>query len=219
MAVNCSCPPGAQIITIQNFDCSVDWGQMRRFVFQRKLSDSNVRNQFVVATDDPTLLASWNVFFTATDSTKMVITPTIGNPTFAPGEPRTFGDGNEVPGGVSIVVGSDGTEFTSVFYSLPQYIEYQLKQLPCESLQVYMISESGLVYGEADPQLVDSTTTVTNWRGFSIEENTMFVGDREVGGFETPDRNAMNFSLAPGWSDSWKSYNPAFNALVDLANA
>ena len=220
MATFCSCPPGAQVVSIENFACPIDWGQIRRIIFQRKLNDSGVRNSFVIASADPTLVASWNTFFTAADSTKMVITPTIGNPEFAPGEPRTFGDGNEVPGGVPIVVGADGTEFTSVLYSIPQYIEYQMKQLQCEDLQAYFINEAGKIFGVSTPQKTDSTTSVTGFTGFPIEVNTLFVGDRAPGGHESPDTNALNFSLAPDCSISWHDITPAdFNALVDLANS
>lgn len=217
MGFVCACPGPSALTDIPDQICGIDWKQIRKIALQRQLDDSGTRNGFTVATEDPSLIASWTPYLTALDSTKIVVTPVIGNPQFSPGEARTFGDGNEVPGGVPVVVGADGTEFTSVMYSLVQAIEYAMKQLECETLQAYFINEDGAIFGDASPQLTQSVVSPTTWHGFLIEPNTSFFGDRAIGGFEAPDSNAFNFSLSPGWSSSWYRYTPTdFNALVDL---
>lgn len=85
----------------------------------------------------------------ASDDTKIVISPYIQAPTAEAGAARTFGGGNETLGGVEEIVGREPTPFTGAMRKLPQKIIKALKQLQCESLGdnlgVYLFDENGAI--------------------------------------------------------------------------
>jgi hypothetical protein len=46
------------------------------------------------------------------------------------------------------------------------------------------------------------------------------VGDKNLGGFDAPDGNAISWSFPPNWSDNLVIVTPSdFNPLTDLVNA
>ena len=82
--------------------------------------------------------------------------------------------------------------------------------MECEEVSVFMIDENGDIWG-----VVDDHDTIAEFRGIPVEN--FFVGDRQPGGLTEPDRNAVRFQLAPGWSDKLHKYTPSdFNAKTGM---
>ena len=191
----CKCPLGTALPDIPKFTCGESFGQIQKLAFQRLKGTSGTANKFT-AEKAITKKASWDALLAATDDTKIVVTPFLNAPSAEAGAARTFGGGNDSLGGIEEVVGAEPTPFTAVIRRLPQTIVKAMKELVCESqahnLGVYLIDENGAVgalAGEAEGEYS------------AIPVESLFIGDKTLGGFDAPDSNAIQFSFRPNWSD------------------
>lgn len=202
----CKCPLGTALPDIPKFTCGESFGQIQKLAFQRLRGTAGTANKFT-AEKPIAKKASWDALLTAMDDTKIVVTPFLNAPTAEAGAARTFGGGNDSLGGIEEVVGSEPTPFTAVFRRLPQNIVKAMKELVCESqahnLGVYLIDENGAVgalSGETDGDYMP------------IPVESLFIGDKTLGGFDAPDSNAIQFSFRPNWSDDLKVIACEFDA-------
>lgn len=215
MGLNCGCPLGASLPDLKSSNCPESLGQVQKVVFQRIKKDATTKNAFVIASANPNLKASWTPFVTATDGTKITVSPYIESPATEPGAARTFGGGNATLGGIPIVIGREPTSFTGMIMQQPQAVIAALKAYQCETAVamntgVYLIDENGAIAG-----LVDNHETPTKFMPIPIRG--LFVGDKKLGGLEEVDSNAISFNLDPNWSDMLYIVKPTdFNPLTDL---
>lgn len=210
MGLLCSCPAGAELTDLTLSSCPVDIGQIQKILFQRQYSSGTTLNSFTIASADPALLASWSAKTAASDGTKVVVSPTIGNPETEAGEAITFGGGNATVGGIELIVGRGPTTFSAVFYRTSPLTIAQMKDYMCEDLAVYLVDEYGRIIG-----LADSLSSPTIFYPIPVEG--FFVGDRSLGGLEEPDTNVLSFSFLPNWSDLLYIVTPTdFNPLTGL---
>ena len=206
----CTCPAATAIANVPNASCPQDFGQIQKLIFQRVYSSGATKNFFTVANSK--LKANWTANFSASNGTKMVITPYVEAPTADGGDPVTFGGGNDTVGGVTKIVGRNPINMSFALRQYDQSIIKALKALQCEvALGVYFVNNDGAVLGISDG---------TNVYPIPIVEATYFVSDLKLNGLDTPDNNDMQFSLAPNWSDNATIIvGTDFNALTDFANA
>lgn len=205
----CSCPAAASIPSIGQMECAQDFGQIQKIAFQRIYSSGTTRNSFT-STADIKLLASWQALLTATNGTKVAVTPYVENPTPDGGDAITYGGGNDTLGGVTKVIGRNPVNMTFALRQFPQSIIKALKEFQCEvGLGVYLFNANGQILAQQDP---DTPTTY-----YPIPIQSLFVGDLMLNGLETPDENTLSFSFAPNYSDSLAVVTPTdFNPLLDL---
>ena len=146
--ITCNCPAAASLTTIPAVSCPESFGQIQKVAFQRLYSAAGVKNKFTTSqsTAQITLKASWTPLLTATDGTKVVVSPYVEAPTSEPGGPRTFGGGNETLGGVETIIGREPTTFSGVIRSVPQSVIKAMKDLQCEAvgdnLGVFLFDET-----------------------------------------------------------------------------
>jgi len=183
--------------------------------FVRLQSSAGVKNCFT-SSNDIKLLASWTALLASTTDTKVVVTPYCKAPTTDGGDARTVGGGNEGLGGTEIVLGSNPTNFAARFDEIPQSIIAAMKPLMCEArfnnLGVYLFNENGQIGA-----LKDKTTATTF---YPIPVRSLFVGDKQFGGFENLDFNNISWSFPPNYSDQFSIVSPTdFNPLTDLVPA
>jgi hypothetical protein len=219
MSVLCTCPLGNAIATIAIENCPENVGQIQKILFQRRYSSGTTLNEFTIATGDPAEVANWTDLLTATDGTKVTVSPYLSQPETEPGAPVTYGGGNATIGGIEVIVGRDPTTFTGMFLNTSQKSIKDMKALECEAngneatLAVYFVDEFGQIIGISDD--IDNPTKVR-----PIPIRSLFVGDKNFGGFEEPDTNMIQFSLLPNWSDDLYIVSPDdFDPLTDLANS
>lgn len=211
----CKCPAAATLPNIPDFTCAESFGQIQKVAFQRLYKSTEGKNSFTT-TEDIRNKASWTLFLSADDNTKVVVSPYIQAPTAEAGAPRTFGGGNETLGGIEEIIGREPTTFTAVMRKMPQSLIKALKDLQCESdsqnLGVYLFDENGAIGALQDP------TIKTTY--YPIPIRSLFIGDKTLGGFEAPDSNAIQWAFLPNWSDDLTIIVPKdFNPLTDLKNA
>lgn len=211
----CKCPAAKALPNIPNFTCAESFGQIQKVAFQRLYKNDGGKNSFTTA-EGIGEKSSWTPLLTATDDTKVVVSPYIQAPTAEAGAPRTFGGGNETLSGIEQIIGREPTPFTAVMRRMPQSLIKALKDLQCESdsqnLGVYLFDENGAIGA-----LQGSESAVTH---YPIPIRSLFIGDKTLGGFEAPDSNAIQWVFLPNWSDDLAIIVPnGFNPLTDLKNA
>lgn len=211
MGLNCGCPTGEYIADLTIKDCKESMGQIQKVGFQRVYKTSGTLN----AVEGSLNRASFSTLFTATDGSKMTVSPYIQSPATEPGAARTFGGGNQTLGGIPITIGREPTNFTGVIYQENQKVIAQMKQYQCETIGVWLIDENGNI-----GCLVNDIDNPTKYMPIPI--HSFFVGDKSLGGYEEPDSNAISWSFAPNWSDKFYIVRRElidFNPLTEWVNS
>lgn len=212
MGLNCGCPAGAHLADLKIAECKESFGQIQKVIIQRKHGSAGVLN--AIPADEIVTKTAMAALASASDGTKIIISPFIQNPTTTPGAARTFGGGNQTLGGVEIVIGREPTTFEGVIYQEQQVTIKTLKSYSCEEIGVYLIDENGNIGAIADDPEKPTEYSPIPVRSF-------FVGDKTLGGFEEPDSNAISWSFLPNWSDDLviiKQTEMDYNPLTDLVN-
>lgn len=211
--ITCQCPASTALPSIPNVECGETFGQIQKVAFVRLKDGTGAKNSFTT-TASITKLASWTAKLTATDGTKIVVSPYIQAPTNEAGAPRTFGGGNETLGGIEEIIGREPSAFTGVMRKMPQSVIKAMKQMQCESwgdnLGVFLFDENGRI------ECLQDETTATTY--YPIPIRSLFIGDKSHGGLEAPDSNAIQWSFLPNYSDDLAIVVPEFNPLTDLEN-
>lgn len=220
MNITCQCPAATAITDLPNVACSESFGQIQKVAFMRLRSAAGVRNSFVVTgsagsqTGSITKLASWEEKLSATDGTKVVISPFINAPADSGGDARMSGGGNDDLGGIPRVLGGNPVQFTGQLRSIPQAVAKALKELECEAnagnLGVILFDGNGNI--EA---IQDETTATTH---YPIPVHALFVGDKIHGNYDADDNNPISWYYQEGYSDNLVIIKPEFNPLNDLIN-
>lgn len=213
MGLNCGCPAGAHLADLQIADCKESLGQIQKVIIQRRYGSAGVLNTIPEASiKSKTAMVA---LATAADGTKIIISPYIQNPTTTPGEARTFGGGNQTLGGIEIVIGREPTTFEGTIYQEKQSTIKTMKEYSCEEIGVYLIDENGNIGA------IKTTTTGNATAYAPIPLRSFFLGDKNLGGYEEPDSNAIRWSFLPNWSDDLEIIKQAdmdYNPLTDLVN-
>ena len=207
MALVCSCPEAAAITTIPAVTCIESFGEVQKVIIQRT-RDGSTLNEIVIATDDPTLLATWTALKAAVDSTKVQITPYIAELTNDDADPR---EASSVGiGGIARTLGSDFTSSTGQFHDIPQNVIKTIRQYNCEvGVSVFLVNAAGQIGGIADDN--DAATT---FRGIPVR--SFFVGNKVLGGRNDVDKNRIQWKYEPDWSDEFYIVTPVFDPLTEL---
>lgn len=193
-----TCP--TTIPDVPNMKCAVKFGQIQKIAIQR-IGQSFTRAEIITK-------AAWTAFLTASDSSKMVVTPYVESPNSEGGEERTFGSGNQVLDGIEMVMGIEPVKMTFALRHYPQNIIAALKHLMTyRDLGVFLLTGDGRVIARKDGSLYKP-----------IPIRSFFVGDLRFGGLTNPDNNHMSFYFKPNYSDLLAVIQPEFNPTQELAN-
>ena len=216
MGMNCGCPAGAHLADLNIAECKESLGQIQKIIIQRRYGSQGVLNKIAAA--DIIAKTAMTALATAADGTKIIVSPFIQNPTTTPGEARTFGGGNQTLGGIEIVIGREPTSFEGIIYQEKQSTIKTMKEYSCEEIGVYLIDENGNI-GAIKEEVTSNGTTTVNYLPIPIR--SFFVGDKNLGGYEEPDSNAIKWSFLPNWSDNLEIVRQStmdYNPLTDLVN-
>lgn len=210
MGLNCGCPAGAHLTDLSIAECKESLGQIQKVIIQRIYKSTGEKNK--IALEDIKSKTDMASLSAAADGTKIIISPYIQNPTTEPGAARTFGGGNQTLGGIEIVIGREPTTFTGVIYQESQATIKAMKSYSCENIGVYLIDENGNI----------GALSEDDGKSFMpIPVGKFFVGDKNLGGFEEPDSNSIEWNFFPNWSDDLvilKATEFDYNPLTDLVN-
>lgn len=218
MSITCQCPAAAAIPDVPNMGCAQSFGQIQKAAFIRLRGVAGARNGFVLSdgqTGQIEKLASWEAKLSATDGTKMVVTPFLYSPADSGGDVRMTGGGNDDLGGIPDVLGANPVQFAANMRSIPQKIAKALKQLECEAnagnLGVFLFDENGAI------EAIQDETTSTTY--YPIPIRALFVGDKIHGNYDAKDSNPISWYYTENYSDNLTIVTPEFNPLTALVNA
>lgn len=206
MGLNCGCV-GEKLMSLPDVVCKAGFGQIQRLVFQRRRNANGELNKISAA--DMAVAATWISLSVAEDSTKVVLSPFIGNPELSSGAKRAFGGDNSTISGVELNVGREASQFSAILYEESSDVISILKQYQCETLSVYFVDEYGAI----------GAILLSDGSYAGVPITNFFVGDRDFGGLTDPDSNQVNFTLQPNWSDNLvklRAEDLGYNLLYDL---
>lgn len=211
MGLFCSCPAAAYLTTIPAVSCPENFGQIQKVAFQR-LYASGVKNGLAAASDAYKKKATWTALLSAANSTKIVVSPFINNPTDGGGDARLSGGGNDDLGGVQVVLGANPVTFEGQLRSIPQSVVATMKKLMCEAetgnIGVYLFDEFGRVECQYD-------STLSKY--CPIPVRALFIGSLLHGNYDAQDANTISWQYLDNYSDTCKIFTPSdFNPLTDL---
>ena len=208
------CPLATSLTDIPASVCPENMGQIQRYWFVRKgevIWDTATPANNVPATIAalaPTVLAGWTILFAAADDTHVVPSPLIGgDSSLTGGSTISQGGGdNSTLSGTTLINGINPTDGSARFDSLtgPQIAAF--RTLACEGtgLEVYLINQQGLIWGQ---QVGDLFT------GFDV--SNVVLGSMTNAGFGTRDMNTMTFQLDFDYDETKAAVTPTdFNALT-----
>lgn len=217
MSQICQCPAAAAIGNVPNVACSESFGQIQKVAFIRLKKADGTLNSFVTGTTtEIAKKAAWQTKLSATDGTKVVISPYINSPADSGGDVRQTGGGNDDLGGIPTVLGANPVQFAGVFRGTPQAAIKALKTLICEAnahnLGVFLFDENGKI------EAIQDATTSTTY--YPIPIDALFISDKIHGNYDAKDTNNIQWYYREGYSDHLAIVTPDdFNPLVDLQNA
>lgn len=186
---------------IPNLKCKVDYGQVQKIAFQRIGNVFDSTNPIVEK-------SSWTAYTSASDNTKLVITPYVESPTSEGGDELTFGGGNQTRDGIETIMGINPVKMSFALRHYPQDIVTALKILTrIRDLGIYFFNGNGQILAIKE----DDTYS-------PIPIRSLFIGDLVLHGLAQPDRNTMSFSFKANYSDKLVVVTPNFNPIIELEN-
>jgi len=208
------CPLATSLTDIPASACPENMGQIQRYWFVRKgevvwdtVTPAN-NLPATIAALAPTVLAGWTILFAAVDDTHVVASPLIGgDSSVTAGSTISQGGGdNSTLSGTTLINGINPADGTARFDSLtgPQIAAF--RTLACEGtgLEVYMINQQGLIWGQQSGDL---------FTGFDV--SNVVLGSMTNAGFGTRDNNTMTFQLDFDYDETKAAITPTdFNALT-----
>ena len=207
----------AEITDIPAFVCE-RIGQVVKIGFSRVYSTGVTVNEFVIATANPNLIASWTTVLAASDGTKVQMTPYLHEAVLTEGEARETSGGAADVDGIPEFLDLTHSTFEGKIRNAKQDLIVALKDYSAESsinignLGVYLVNKAGLIWGTTD-----SLASPTKFRPIPIQ--SFSITDKGAPGLEAKDHNGFKFYLAPNWSDTLYPVTPTdFGARVDLVN-
>lgn len=196
--VCCPAPTALASVVTSTTDCPLELGQIVKLIFWR-------RGNALDAVASATVSTVFTAYLSATDDTKMVVTPFL-TCVIPASEAREAGSGAEVPNGIPKVIGATAPKAEGTIWQASQATIELLKALECEHLDVMFINEAGQLGYKLDGTAVE---------GFPID--SLFVSDAAVGSFDEGTRNMYSFYMRPNWSGGLR-LTAATTFLLDSVN-
>lgn len=201
-----ACPPPTALTTVPAQACPEKFDQIVRFGFQRIQSAASFTTTTLLAQ------ATWTPLLTATDSTKIILSPLIPNVVIPVGEVlKEGGNDNTTINGIPRLAGRSFAAVTAQLQNVEAAVRTALRKLASESalqpgftnLWMYMFNRFG--------QIITDVSS-TNCPGIPVYN--VYVGDVGSEGLNKENIANISFDFAPGWSDTVKIFTPSFNPLT-----
>lgn len=204
---SCTCPLPASLADLPVVDCKEFFGQIQRTAFQRIGTGS----EFLDASNNINLLASWTAFRAAADDTKTIVSYFFENFVIPTAEPVTEGgNDNTTLNGEQIINGKGFISATGRYRNVPNAYLTSLKALECEAaivnrIGVYLLNEFGQIIAKRN---------VADTGYVPIPITNLFVPDAGSGGKNGADFSNFSFNLKDGWREGIALIDPTdFNPL------
>lgn len=223
----CSCPAPASLTAIPAQNCKFTLSQIARFGIYRtgyqRFDDLNATVPGTAGLPNPPgdqqamLLADWQTYVSATDNSKIVLTPLVGgNPTMTPGEAQTYGgNSNATLNGKAITLGFSDASFSAEFHMLSPEVVEAFSKLACETdLSVYLllvtgeiVGYKGIMNGNTPPAPTIEGIPLTSFQ-FNAGVDYQGIGDI--------NKHTLTLNVPNDWFANAIKFKPTWNPLTQL---
>lgn len=197
------CPKPAAIPNISDYECPINFDQIVKIIFQR----SGYTFASEAALKD---LATWTPLLTATDDTKVQVTPYFSGLVLPPSEPLTEGgNDNSTVNGIPLYLGEGFIGVAGQFIGLPPSVAEQLRDYTVESISSIGVTDLVAYFVNRFGQLIHNNLTgfpIYNWRLSSVGSE----------GFNKHNKTNFSFSMTGEWDAAAVVTKPTFNPLTAL---
>lgn len=188
------CPPAGALTSIPSDACTPSAGQIVKLGLQKQYTSGTTKNTITAA--NILLKSAWTALKAASDNTKVVVTPFVGEPTFEPGALKEYGGGNTTSYGVAIPVNFDPLKFTFNYINLSATQQAALAAYNGTNPALYLFNEAGQIGCVAN----DVTTPTTY---YPVPTQKFVVMDKKIGGRESVDLTSCEVAIKAGTIISW----------------
>lgn len=221
--LNCPCPTTGSLKDFTDLACKFQLSQVEKFVLFRKgkarFDDLNATTPGTMGIPNPPgdqqamILADWQTFRTATDDSKMIVTPKVGSSsTFTSGDANTYG--GETLNGATIVTSYSASSWEADFFYLSpeQAAEFQTLAR-CEDLEVIFLMKDKTILASKG-EMNANTPPAPTIKGFDIE--SFQFADVALEGLNDINKHHVTIQLENGWFANAISFKPTWNPLTSL---
>jgi hypothetical protein len=184
------CPLGAALTAVPETSCPVDFGQIAKIAFQQVQSVST----FTAATIK--VKANWTAALAASDATKIVLTPIVGNLVIPKSEIlKEGGNDNTTFNGMPKVNGLGFVEVSCLLRSISDATKQALQALFAYSQIIPGDSTLCAYFLTSDNKVISGAA------GVAIPVFAVAVSDVGTEGFGKNNECDLKFFMQGGWSD------------------
>lgn len=205
-----ACPAPDYLESIPTTSCPVRWDQIQKIILRRIDGRASLTKTSIL------LSATITPLLTATDDTKILVTPFLSNVVIPQGEVLSEGgNDNTTLNGIPQLRGLGFAQATAQIKNASSGTVDVMRALTPESaiqpgetnLEAIFVNKDGKVIAR------EVAGSATDLEGFPVYNFT--VSDVGSNGFAQDNINNVQFALAPGWSEGHKMYTPTdYNALT-----
>ena len=211
MSLLCSCPNAAELESPVDFTCAENFGQIQKLTPFRK----NAVDGVAWFADEAALLveANWDILLASAGDDKMIITPYINNVIIPQSEEQAEGgNDNTTINGIETYLGESFAKVTGELRGAPSEVSRALQKVGCETTSdigetnihsFYIAAGNLLIYRLEDANVIPQGFPLYNLR----------VSDVGSEGFNQKNKIGLSWSMAPGWSNNFKTVKLPFDLL------
>lgn len=203
------CPLPTALATVTDSACPLRLDQIVALGIKRKGATA----AFTTTGSASTLIttsAAWTTLTSATDSTKLILTPAFAEFVIPESEPVIEGENdNSTIGGLGLAYAGPPVR------GMGKLLNKQSAQITI--LKGFMKEFSNFTSIRGEVFFINRFGQVfCNSSGFGFDFTNFTVGGRSSEGYNKPDKNGIGLTLPYGWDNDMQAYVPAFDILATL---
>lgn len=208
-----SCPAPAYLGSIPIGTCPIRWDQVQKIIFRRIDGRADLTKANII------LSATMTPLLTATNDTKILISPFMGNVIIPQSEVLTEGgNDNTTLNGIPQLRGLGFVNCTAQIYNANSDTVDTMRLITPETAIQPGVTDVEAILVNKDGKLIvrEQVGSGSRVEGFPIYNFT--VSDVGSQGFAQNNINNVSWSFAPGWSEGHRLLTPTNYTALTLSN-
>lgn len=207
-----ACPPAAALANVPSLTCPIRWEQVQKILFRR------ITGRAALTTATALLSATITPLLSATDNTKLLISPFLSNIVFPPNEIlKEGGNDNTTLNGVPQLRGLGFVNVTGTLKNASAAQAAALGAITAETAVQPGQTNIEAFFVNKDGKIIATNPSSTTVVGFPIYN--WILTDVSSEGFGKDNVYNLSFDLAPGWSDKHLMLTPTDYSALTIVNS
>lgn len=206
-----ACPAPTSLASVPATSCPIKFDQIQKMGIRR------ISGATALTTTNILLLATLTPLLSASDNTKLLITPFLNNLVIPPSEPiKQGGNDNTTLNGVPMLEGLGFVTCTAQLRNVSSEAAKALRALAAESaIQPGVTNIEGIFFNRPGKVIIDKTGT-TSLAGFKLYN--FIVSDAGTEGLNKDNVFNISWDMEGGWSENFQMYKPTDYNPLTLSN-